>query len=133
LNPEGLVSLMREYRLHSRILIAVPALLLGEFLMETRFRTIIGHIRQAGLLDASDLVHEDGIIATLLRVRDSLLPEFTILLLLIVHTATSYRGLVDMTPWLSRWSGSELHLTAAGWYAVLVSTSIFQFLLGLGL
>jgi hypothetical protein len=133
LNAEGLVSLMREYRLHSRILIAVPALLFGEFLMETRFRTIIGHIRQAGLLDASDLVHVDGIIATLLRVRDSLLPEFTILLLLIAHTATSYRGLVDTTPWLSRWSGSELYLTAAGWYAVLVSTSIFQFLLGLGL
>ena len=130
-NFEGLVSLIRDYRVHSRMLIAVPALLVGEILMESRFRAVIGHVHQAGLLDASDLARVDEVIATLVRVRDSLLPEFTILLLLIVHTATSYKGLVDATPWLSRASGAELHLTAAGWYGVLVSSSIFQFLLGL--
>lgn len=131
LNFEGLVSLIHDYRVHSRMLIAVPALLVGEALMESRFRTVIGHIHQAGLLDASDLARVDDVIAALVRVRDSLLPEFTILMLLILHTATSYKGLVDAAPWLSRASGAELHLTAAGWYAVLVSASIFQFLLGL--
>jgi hypothetical protein len=30
LNPEGLLSLIREYRLHARMLLAVPALLVGE-------------------------------------------------------------------------------------------------------
>ena len=132
LNFEALVSLIRDYRVHSRMLIAVPVLLVGELLMESRFRAVMGHIRQAGLLGASDLAHIDDVIATLVRIRDSFLPEFAILLLLIVHTATSYKGLVDTTPWLSRGSGPELHLTVAGWYAVLVSTSIFQFLLGLG-
>src|SRR5277367_5386762 len=106
-NFEGLDSLIREYRLHSRMLIAVPVLLVGELLMESRFRAIMGHIRQAGLLDASDLVHIDDLIATLVRVRDSYLPEFAILLLLIVHTATSYRGLVDAAPWLARGSGAD--------------------------
>ena len=62
--------------------------------------------------------------------RDSFLPEFTILLLLILHTATSYKGLIDAMPWLSRASDTGLHLTAAGWYAVVVSSSIFQFLVG---
>ena len=133
LNPEGLVSLIREYRLHARMLLAVPALLVGEGLMESRFRAVMAHIRQAGLLDAADLVHIDEVIAKLIRVRDSLLPESAIWLLLIAHTATSYRGLVDTTPWLGRLSGGEVHLTAAGWYAVVVSTSIFQFLLGLAL
>ena len=132
-NFEGLDSLMREYRLHSRMLIAVPVLLVGELLMESRFRAIMGHIRQAGLLDASDLAHFDDLIATLVRVRDSYLPEFAILLLLIVHTGTSYKGLVDAAPWLARGSSADLQLTAAGWYAVVVSTSIFQFLLGLAL
>jgi hypothetical protein len=131
LNLQALVSLLRDYRVHSRMLIAVPALLVGEMLMESRFCAVMGHIRQADLLDASDLARVDDVIATLIRVRNSLLPEFTILVLLIVHTATSYQGLVDATPWLSHASGAELHLTAAGWYAVLVSTSIFQFLLGL--
>jgi hypothetical protein len=132
-NFDGFVSLLRDYRVHARLLVAVPVLLVGELLMESRFRAVIGHIRQAGLLDALELAHVDDVIATMIRLRDSLLPEFAILLLLIVHTATSYKGLVDATPWLSRASGGELHLTAAGWYAVVVSTSIFQFLLGLAL
>src|SRR5271156_5709622 len=132
-NRVGLVSLTRDYRIHSRLLVAVPVLLVGELLMDSRFRAVIGHLRQAGLLDALELGHVDDVIATMIRARDSLLPEFVILLLLIVHTATSYKGLVDTTPWLSRASDAELHLTAAGWYAVLVSSSIFQFLLGLAL
>jgi hypothetical protein len=40
---------------------------------------------------------------------------------------------VDATPWLTQRVGNEQQLTAAGWYAVVVSTSIFQLLLGLGL
>jgi hypothetical protein len=133
LNSEDLVSLIRDYRIHSRMLIAAPTLLIGEVLMESRFRAVMAHIRQAGLLDASDLAHIDDVIATLVRVRDSYLPEFVILMLLIVHTVTSYKGLVDAAPWLARGSGADFHLTAAGWYAVVVSTSIFQFLLGLAL
>jgi hypothetical protein len=68
-----------------------------------------------------------------MRVRDSFLPEIAILLLLVVHSATSYTGLVDATPWLAHGTAPDLHLTAAGWYGVWVSATIFQFLLGLGL
>jgi hypothetical protein len=133
LNPNGLVSLIRDYRVHSRLLVAVPVLLIGELLVESRFRAVIGHLRESSILDALELARVDGAIATIIRARDSFLPEFAIVLLLIVHTAASYKGLVDTTPWLSRASGAELHLTAAGWYGVLVSSSIFQFLLGLAL
>jgi hypothetical protein len=132
-NPDGLLSLLKAYRAHSRMLIAVPVLLIGEVFMDNRFRTVITHLRTAGLLEASDLPSIDDVIARLVRLRDSLLPEFAILLLVIVHTATAYRGLVDTAPWLAFRSGAELHLTAAGWYGVVVSTSIFQFLLGLAL
>jgi hypothetical protein len=132
-NPDGLLSLLKDYRVYSRTLIAVPALLIGEILTDSRFRTVVAHIRAAGLLEASDLACMDDVIARLIRLRDSLLPEFAILLLVIVHTATAYRGLVDTAPWLAIGSGGELRLTAAGWYAVVVSTPIFQFLLGLAL
>jgi hypothetical protein len=75
----------------------------------------------------------DGMIATLKGLRDSLYPEAAILLLLIMHTVTSFKGLVDVTPWLSYRVGPDIHLTPAGWYAVAVSGTLFQFLLGLGL
>jgi hypothetical protein len=133
LKPTGLVSLIREYRIYARLLIAVPVLLIGESFMDSRFRLVIGHIRQVGLLHSSDLAHMDGVIATLIRLRDAFLPELIVLVLLVVHTALSYRGLVDASPWLGQGVGANLHLTVAGWYAVAVSAPIFQFLLGLGL
>jgi hypothetical protein len=69
-----------------------------------------------------------------MRARDAFLAEFAVLVLLIVHTATSYRGLVvDPSLWLGQGAGADLHLTVAGWYVVLVSAPLFQFLLGLGL
>jgi len=133
LNLQGLDSLLRDYRVHARLLIGVPVLLFGELLMEVRFRAVMTHIRQAHILDASDLEHMDGVVATLVRLRDSFLPELAVLLLLVIHTALTYKGLVDPTPWLAKGSGDNLQLSVAGWYAVLVSAPIFQFLLGLSL
>ena len=132
-NPDALLSLLKDYRVHSRSLIAIPVLLVGEILMDSRFRTVFAHLRKAALLDASDLAHLDEIGSRFVRLRDSLLPEFAILLLAIFHTATAYKGLVDATPWLGHGSSTGFHLTAAGWYGVLICTPIFQFLLGLGL
>jgi hypothetical protein len=132
-NPDGLLSLLKDYRVHSRLLIAVPALLIGEILMDDRFRTVFGQLRKTGLLEAMDLEHMEDILARLVRLRDSLLPECAILFLVVVHTSTAYKGLVDNALWLGHGTGAEFHLTAAGWYGVAVGTSIFQFLLGLGL
>ena len=133
LNPEGLQSLIRDYRVHARLLIAVPALIVGETFMESRFRLVMQHIRQGGILESIDLTYMDRVIANLIRARDAFLPELVVFVLLVIHTATSYRGLVDATPWLGHGSGSDLQLTAAGWYAVLASAPLFQFLLGLSL
>src|SRR5260370_39446735 len=66
-NPAGLHSLLTDYRVYSRMLIAVPVWLFGEMLMELRFRTVMAHIRQAGLLEAPDLEHIEGVIASLVR------------------------------------------------------------------
>ena len=132
-NAGGLVSLVEDYRIHSRILIAVPVLLLGQLLMESRLLSVVAHITEADLLDAPDLARMNGTIGTLRRLSDAYLPELAILLLLIIHTATSYKGLVDATPWLAHGAGADLRLTSAGWYAVVVTSTMFQFLLGLGL
>jgi hypothetical protein len=133
LNPYGIISLLRDYRVHARLLIAVPVLLFGEVLMEERFRAVMTQIRQVGLLDASGLKYIDSVVVSLVRLRDAFLPELSVLVLLIIHTAATYKGLLDPTPWLARQVGPALQLTAAGWYAVLVSAPIFQFVLGISL
>jgi hypothetical protein len=132
-NPESLVSLLKDYRVYSRMLIAVPVLLLSQLLLESRFRMVVAHIKNVGLLETPELARMDDASAMLLRLRDSLFPELAILLLVIVHTGISYKSQIDASPWLAKGAGSALYLTPAGWYAVLVSATIFQFLLGLSL
>jgi hypothetical protein len=133
-NPRNILSFLTTYRVHARMLLAVPALLLGEMFMESRFRAVMAHIRRAGLLEAPDMAHMDEVMARLVRLRDAYLPEFAVLGLLILHTVLSYRDLVgDPPPWLGQRAGADLRLTAAGWYAIVVSAPLFQFLLGLGL
>lgn len=132
-NSSNMRSLLTDYRIHSRMLIAVPALLLGEFLMESRFRAVFAHLRQSRLLQKPDMEYMEGVAATLMRVREAFIPELVVLLLLVVHTIAAYRGLVDATPWLGRGTAPNIQLTAAGWYAVVVSAPLFQFLLGLEL
>lgn len=132
-NFRGLHSFLTDYRVHARLLIAVPALLFGEIYMESRLRGVLIHLRKSGLLDAPDMAHMHGVVADVVRARDAWLPELAVLVLLIVHTIVSYKGLVGDTPWLAQVAGDAIRLTAAGWYAVVVSAPLFQFLLGLGL
>jgi hypothetical protein len=132
-HPEALMSLLRDYRVHSRMLIAIPALLIGEFLLESRFRMVVEHVRRASLLEGSELARLDDTIRWIRRLRDSVLPELTILILIITHGAVAFKWQVDTTSWLAQGAGSEFHLTSAGWYAVVVSATMFQFFLGLAL
>jgi hypothetical protein len=133
LNPKALLSVLMDYRVHSRMLISVPVFLIGEAVVESRFRAVLQHIRRASLLELPAMTRLDEVISKLVRVRDAFLPELVILMLLIIHSALSYRSLVDTTPWLGYGTPGNVHLTAAGWYAVVISSSVFQFLLGLAL
>jgi hypothetical protein len=40
-----------DYRVHARLLIAVPTLLIGEIVMESRSREVFRYLRDSGLLD----------------------------------------------------------------------------------
>ena len=132
-NRQGLLSLLTSYRVYSRLLIALPVLLIGQQIMEWRFRMIVQAIVDARLLSGEDLQRMDAIIASLIRLRDSLVPEAIVVVLLIVHTVVAARSEVDVVPWLAYATPTGIHLTAAGWYVIVVSGTIFQFLLGLSL
>lgn len=129
----NLLLLLKDYRITSRMLIAVPVLLIAQPIMEASFRKIVGHIYDAGLLKGPDLAQMDDIIAKVIQLRDSVVPELVILLLIVVHTAVSFKTVLSGASWLAYRIGDSYHLTLAGWYAVLVSGTIFQFLLGLNL
>jgi hypothetical protein len=131
---DQLVGLLKDYRLYSRIVIAGPVLLVGQVLMENRFRVVVNHVWEAGLLGAEDLRKLDGVLGTIKRLRDSPFPELIIAMLAFVDIALIWRGNMVTSPaWAVYRSGGAIHLTSTGWYYGLVSLPIYQLLLGLDL
>lgn len=131
LNPSSLASLLTSYRVYSRMFIAIPVLLIGQTIMESRFQMVVQHILDTLWLEDAQLQRMNTIIASIIRLRDSLIPGAMIVVLLIVHTITGVRTQLDVGPWLFQGTPPDVHLTAASWYAILVTATIFQFLLGL--
>src|SRR5271165_3731935 len=126
--PARILQTLLDYRLEARALAAV-ILIVAEPIMDSRFRFLIEHIRESHLLIGPDLVEMDRVLARLRRVRDSFLPEALFLVAVAVRAATSYSFIVEQTSGdLSYQSSTGVHLSAAGWYGLLVSVPIIQFL-----
>ncbi len=133
-NPQGFSTLLRDYRVYARLLIAIPVLLIGQVLMETRFRMIVSHVLEAGLLDEDGLRQLSHVIAELRRLRDSIVPELIVIVLAYVHTAVIWHSRVATAPaWAVYHHGGTVHVMPAGLYFGLVSQMVYQVLLGLGL
>ena len=81
----ALTGLLTDYPINVRMLVGVPLLLVGQTVMESAFRTIIGQIRAAALVTPSDAGHFDQILVSLIRLRDSIIPELIIIVAACLH------------------------------------------------
>ena len=125
-NRGSLTPFLRDYGMNVRVFIAVPVLIAAQPLMESIFRKMVNHIYAARLLDDEDLPRMDELLARLVRLRDSWLPEVIILLLAAVRTMFIYQTQLPQYPWMTYGTGNDLHLTLTGWYALLVSAPILD-------
>ncbi len=126
--PSRVLQSLLDYRLEARALAAV-ILIVALPIMDSRFRLLIEHIRESKLLIGPDLEEMYHVLARLRRLRDSFLPEMLIIVGVAVRAATSYSFMVEQTSGdLSYQNSTGGHLTAAGWYGLLVSVPIIQFL-----
>jgi hypothetical protein len=127
---DQLSSLLRDYVVYSRMVIAVPALLIGQLAMDGRFRVLVTHARAVQLLDEEDEERLDRVIATLKRPRDSALAEMTILAIVVVELALIGPARVTRgSAWAVVTDGGIARVSPAGWYYLIVSIPIYQFLL----
>jgi hypothetical protein len=135
LQPGALVALLTDYKVASRMLIAAPILLLGQVLMESKFRMIVSQVRE-DLIAPAEMSRFQEAIAWVARLRDSLLPELAIVALVGLQIASSFSAKVGMAgAWAVEGAqiASDAHPSPAGWYYALVSASIYLFLVGLSL
>jgi len=128
LNPSVLSDLLRDYRVTARMLVAVPVLLIGQVVMDARFKMVLRHLREIDILRPTDLQRLDAIIARVMRWRDSLWPEVLLVALVYVNVTLALSShMHDTRPWALGGDGA-VHLLPAGWYYVLVSQLVYQFL-----
>ncbi len=133
-NPRAVVGLFTDYTVNARVLIGIPVLLAGQVVMETAFRTVLRHIRHAALLTPPDWGRLDETLVKLMRLRDSAIPELLIAVAVYAHVAQLVQThLVLARPWVLAGTGGEAHLSPAGWYYVLISQFLYQFLFGVSL
>ena len=131
-NPHAVVGLLTDYTVNARMLVGVPVLLAGQVVMEAAIRSIVRHIRDAALLTPSDMGNLQRTVTRLVRLRDSVIPELVIVLAVYAHVAEIVQAhMVIARPWALGGTVAEAHLSGAGWYYVLVSQLLYQFLLGI--
>ncbi len=131
---EELLSLLKDYLVYSRVVIAIPVLLTGQLLMEERFRVVVRHVKEAQLLSDEGQRELGSLISSLKRLRDSPIPELIILTLVLAELVIVGPGRIASGPaWAAFATGMAVHPTAAGWYYLLVSVASYQFLLALSL
>ena len=134
LKPATIGELLRDYAVNVRMLVAVPVLLAGQILMETVFRTIIHHIREAKLLSSPEQAKMDLTISSIVRLRDSFIAEAVIVVVAYLNFAARRESLVGIAQaWALNDMGTGVHLSAAGWYYALASQLLYQLLLGISL
>ncbi len=66
--PGAVFELLTDYKVASRMLIAVPILLFGQILMESKFRTIVSTARE-DLVAPADMPRFDEILATVKEIE----------------------------------------------------------------
>jgi hypothetical protein len=129
-----LPGLLTDYPINARMLVGVPVLLVGQTVMESAFRTIIGQIRAAALVTPSEAGHFDQILASLIRLRDSIIPEIVIIVGACLHAAEVVETHMALArPWALAGTSSAPHVSIAGWYYIGVSLLLYQFLLFISL
>ena len=125
--------LLRHFGIHSRLLIAVPLLLLAEFPMERNVRMVIRHFVQSGIVRPEQHGDLKSILRSCERLRDSLWGR---LLVLAVVAAVVLLGLSGSEmihnhelKWATTGSSADAHATFAGQWFMYISRPVYLALL----
>lgn len=125
------VPFLRDPEVHVRFLAALPLLIGSEVLVHRRMRMIVGQFLDRGIIANEDRARFDALIASALRIRNSVTLEVVIFVLMLTVGYWGWRHNVSLT--VSTWyivrQGGAEHMTAAGYWYAFVSLTFFRFVL----
>ncbi|HEX8815866.1 MAG TPA: hypothetical protein VF753_10235 [Terriglobales bacterium] len=126
----GRISFVHDVEVHVRFLVALPALIAAELIVNSRIRLVVRRFVERQLVLPQDMPQFDNAIQSAVALRNSVPVEAG--LLLIVYTVGlwlwSNRVAVNAATWYAL-PGGRWNLTPAGYWYVFVSIPILQFIL----
>jgi hypothetical protein len=126
-----LVPFLYDFEVHARLLFSLPLLVLAEVVVYIRMRAIAAQFVERQIIIQDIRPGFDAILASAVRLRNSVAAESVMLLLVVLAGSSVWRATLALhsDTWYATVIGSSPGPTAAGrWYA-FVSVPIFQFIL----
>jgi len=123
---------LHDVDLHLRLLVALPLLIAAELLVHARRQLLAGQFLERGLIPDAARARFDAIIASAMRLRDSVAAEVLVIALVyLVGVGLMWHALAgfELTSWYGVSDGVTLRPSLAGWWMLCVSLPLFQFLL----
>ena len=123
---------IRDIELHVRLLIALPLLIAAEIVVHRRMRPVMAQFLDRGLIPRDERARFDAIIASALRLRNSIVAELLLIAFVyVVGVGFIWRnqGLLDGTSWYGVATAGAWQPSLAGWWLGAVSLPFFQFVL----
>jgi len=115
---------------HARLLLCIPILIAAEVIVHRRLRVTVQQFLDRRIVAPEDRLRFEDLISSAMRLRNSVLAEVLLLAFAIVGGHFVGRRYVEMrvVTWFANPVGEQTQLTAAGYWYILVSMTIFRFL-----
>jgi len=123
-------ALLYDIDVHGRCLVAIPLLIIAEWVVHRRLRGTVRQFMTRNLIAPQDMRAYEAIFASAMRLRNSVVAEVVqVVLAYAVHWMWGAKVFFVDGSWRGATEGGEWHYTAAGaWYA-FVTLPIFRVLL----
>jgi hypothetical protein len=126
----GRISFFHDIEVHVRFLLALPVLIAAELIVHLRIRPVVQRFVERRIVLPQDLPRFDRAIQSALRLRNSVLLELG--LLIVVYSFGLWlwdsRVSIDKSTWYML-PGGRWNLTPAGYWYVFIALPIVQFIL----
>jgi hypothetical protein len=126
------VPFLYDVDAYARFLVALPLLIVAELVVHMRMRGIVTQFVTLGLVPDAVRERFDAAIASAMRLRNSVLAELLMIAAVYVVgilVIWGHYAALGTPTWYATPDGSKLNLQLAGWWYLLVSLPVFQFML----
>jgi len=124
------VPFLYDLGAHARLLLCVPLLLAADLIVHRRIKPVVRQFLDRGIIAPDDQPRFESVIASAMRLRNSTLAEVLLLALAIFVGYWAGKRYIAMgvATWFAAPIDGHTQYTAAGYWYLLVSLTIYRFL-----